>query len=77
MRYWKRTNTDHSTGTVESYSHHLDIIDAIEITEKEFTEFINSLPPPAPEVNRIDTELSEIKAEIASLKARLDALVSR
>ena len=69
MRYWKRINKDSKTTTVESYSHNLDIKGAIEISESEFNDYLNSLPPPpVPEPPR------DLLAEIDELKARLDKI---
>lgn len=44
MRYWKRVDSRGQTTTVESYSHDLPIIGAVEITEMEYQLYLDSLP---------------------------------
>ncbi len=74
MRYWKRTNPDGSTWTVESYSHSLDVEGAIEITEQEFNDFIASLPTPEPEpVRDLASEMDELKLRIETLEKKQTA----
>lgn len=68
MKYWKRTNPDGSIKTVESYSHSLDVEEAIEINKKEHDDFIASIPKPAPQPTR------DLAAEIDVIKARLDMM---
>ena len=71
MRYWKRVDKDGNTTTVESYSHNLDVEGALEITKKEYDEYIASLPIPEPEpVRDLEAEIDEIKAEIDKLKKK-------
>ena len=66
MRYWKHTDKNGKTTTVESYSHDLNVKEATEITEIEFQEYIDSLPEPKPPQN--------LAVEIDALKARVEAL---
>jgi len=68
MRYWKRVDRDGNTTTVESYSHNLSIEGAIEISEQEFNDYINSLPVITPEPAR------DLAAEIDDLKTRIEKL---
>jgi len=74
MRYWKKVK-DGKTITVESYSHNLDIKGAIEITEAEFNQFIDSLPKPMPvPVRDLFGEIDEMKAQLKVIepKVKLD-----
>ena len=64
MRYWKRVK-DGQTSTVESYSHDLEIVGAIEITRVEFDAFIASLPVPVPVLPR------DLAAEIDDMRRKL------
>ncbi len=72
MRYWKRNNPDGSTNTVESYSHNLEVEDAIEISEEEFTIFIASLPvvEPGP-VRDLAAEIDELRASLIGMFPQL------
>ena len=70
MKFYKRTDPDGSTRTVESYSHDLVVAGATEIKEKEYNAFIKSLPPPEPRKNII----AEIVTEIDDLKTRVSSL---
>ena len=65
MKYWKRLNADGKTTTVEGYSHNLDVVGAVEITQEEFGGFIVALPVVEPKPVR------DLAAEIDELKARL------
>jgi len=70
MRFWKRVDKDGNTITVESYSHSLDIIGAIEIDEKEFDAYIASLPPiirPVRELELLARRVSAIEDSIKLL----------
>ena len=42
MRYWKRVK-NRKTTAIESYSHDLDIDGAVEITQLEFNDFMDSI----------------------------------
>lgn len=71
MRYWKRLNPDGSTNAVESYSHHLDVKGAVEITEQEFNAFIASLPEVIPEPDRnLAAEVDDHEARIKELEKK-------
>ena len=71
MRYWKRTNLDGSTNTVESYSHSLEVEGTVEITKAEYDAFIASLPPPIIEpVRNLEAEIDDLKARIEKLERR-------
>ena len=72
MRYWKRVNAQGETTTVESYSHNLDIEKAIEISEKEFNDFIASLPVPIPmPVRDLAKEIDELKGKVTDLEKKV------
>lgn len=49
MRYWKRIDTHGNITTVESYSHNLEVKGAIEVTKRQYNEYIASLPIIEPE----------------------------
>ena len=69
MRYWKRVDKEGKTITVESYSHNLDVVGAIEITREEFDAFIASLPIAKPEPDRdLAAEIDDLKARVAKLE---------
>lgn len=79
MRYWKRTNPDGTTNTVESYSHNLDVEGAIEITKQEFDDFIASIPVPEPEPDSPDriilkNYLADPHSGLPDLKTAFQAL---
>jgi len=65
MRYFKRVNEFGDITTVESYSHEADVPEAIEISEEEFNDFINSLPASTVNPGR------DIPGEIDSILQRL------
>ncbi len=71
MRYWKRTNTNGTTRTVESYSHGLDVAGAIEITKETFDAFIAPIlaQPPDP-AHDLQAELNELKQRLAALEGQ-------
>ena len=72
MRFWKRIDTQDKTITVESYSHDLDIAEAVEITQIEFDAYIASLPVPIPPVVRdLAAEIDTLKADVALLKVKV------
>ena len=72
MRYWKRVDTQGNTTTVESYSHDLDIDGAIEITKKEFNDYITSLPVPIPQpVRDLAKEIDELIAKVTELEKKV------
>lgn len=65
MRYWKRTDTDGNTTTVESYNHDDDVDGAIEIDRAEHDGFVSSLKPaPQPEPRNLAAEVDELKAKL-------------
>lgn len=70
MRYWKRVDDAGKTTTVESYSHNLAIMGAIEIDEAESGAYIASLPVPIIEpVRDLAAEIDELKAKVAGFEA--------
>jgi hypothetical protein len=72
MRYWKRVDAQGKTTTVESYSHDLDVDGAVEISEKEFNDYIASLPTPVlPPVRDLAAEIDQIKTDIQALKTKI------
>ena len=68
MRYWAREDEVGNTTTVESYSHDFDVKGAVEITQREYDEFIASLPKLEPELVR------DLAKEIDDLEARIEEL---
>ena len=71
MRYWARQDIKGKITTVESYSHDLNVDEAVEITKRQYDEFIVSLPVFEPEpVRDLAAEIDGLKAEIEKLKAR-------
>lgn len=70
MRYWKKLNPDKSINTVESHSYDHEVKDFVEITEKEYNAFIDSMPEPAPEPvpRNLAAEIDAIKSDIQILK---------
>lgn len=71
VQYWKRLNPDGSTRTVESYSHHLDVKGAVEITKQEFDEFWALLPSPQPK------QTPDLAIRVSNLEARVESLEER
>ncbi len=70
MRYWKRVDMFGKTTTVESYSHDLFVIGAVEIEETEYNAFIALLPKPVLEpIRDLAKELDELKVKVADLEA--------
>jgi len=68
MRYYKRVNNGVTT-TVESYSHNGKVSGAVEIEEKEYNDFMSSLPVPAPVIVRdLAKELDAINKRIKKLE---------
>ena len=69
MRYYKRIDKDGNTTTVESYSHDSPVLGAIKITEKEYSNFIASLPIIEPIPPRdLAAEIDELRTEVGKLK---------
>jgi len=67
MRYWKRVDSQNKTTTVESYSHDLVVLEAIEIGKAEFDDYIVNLPVPIPVIPRdIIKEFDSLKTELKS-----------
>lgn len=72
MRYWKRTDAQGKTTTVESYSHDRLIKGAIEITVVELNAYIASLPLPiAVPVRNLAMEIDQLTADIVAIKLAL------
>ena len=73
MRYWKRINAKGKITAVESYSHDLDVEGVVEITKKQYNEFIASLPVIEPELERDDSaEIDKLWEEVRKLKEAKD-----
>jgi len=71
IRYYKRVDKKGKTTTVESYSHNLDVDDAIEIDEEEFRAFVASLPMAKLQLPRdLASEIDELKADVKKLKEK-------
>ncbi len=68
MEYWKKVDKDGNTTTVESHSFPHKVPDAVRITERQYNEFIASLPVVEPEPVR------DLEAEIANVNMKLDKL---
>jgi len=70
MKYWKRVDDDGKTIAVESYSHDLDVVGAIEIMEAEFNNFLDSLASvPQPPLRNVFEELEELKVRVVKLES--------
>jgi len=65
-RYWARFDDDGNIRTVESYSHDLDVVGAIEITEADFDGYLETLPEPE--------ALPSLQAEIEALWKAIDEI---
>jgi len=65
MKFYKRTDPEGTTTTVESYSHDSPVEGATEITEKEHDDYLAGLPVPDPEqVRDLVTEFDQLTAEL-------------
>ena len=70
MNYYKRVKDGITTG-VESYSHNSEVKGVIKIEEKEFNEYIASLPEPiVVPVRDLAKEIDALKLELTTLKSR-------
>ncbi len=49
MYYWKKVDQDGNTTTVERHSYPHEVPGAVQITKKEYDEFVASLPVVEPE----------------------------
>ena len=71
MRYWARKDEAGNTTTVESYSHNFDVKGAVEITQREYDEFIAFLPKLEPKpVRNLAKEIDDLKARIEKLEKK-------
>ena len=64
MKYYKRVNDDTSVRTVEAYSHNGAVLGAVEITEKEFDDFIKSLPALPQQPSVIEQRLTALEQKV-------------
>lgn len=73
MRYWKFTDLDGSTKSVQSCSINEHIVpDAIEIDQIEFNEYLKSLPVEQPKLARdLPAELDKLKGRVRKLEDEL------
>jgi hypothetical protein len=76
MKYYKRTDKEGNTTTVESYNHDKPISGAIAITKAEYDDFIAGLPEPepAPVGVTLDSQVQELKSQVEVLEQRIRAL---
>jgi hypothetical protein len=59
MRYWKRTDTEGTTTTVEAYSHSWDVEGATEIGQREYDAFVSSCMDRRPSDEVIDRQTAD------------------